>query len=370
MSRGSGRPEEGVRRAVVLAGAGDRTRSVAGVPLLLRTLLTLQRSGIEQCTIVGADPPADPRLRVPVVRAASAASVASEALHVVVGPGTVFDQTLVRELVRQARPGMVSEVARDGACLRIAPGDRLAEPAAPSAPPQVGVLEPATRSDAELERALLRGLRNPRDGWIDRVLARRLSAALTRLLLRTPLRPNAVTLAAIALGVGGGIALGSPASSCVLAGVAALVLSAVLDCSDGELARLRFQESSRGHILDLTGDTFVHLAVLSGIVRRLATTGTVVAWPTLGALGVGVVGAFAVITACEVLETRRRQVACWENRLIDQVLAPLTTRDWYLFPVLFALGGRLEWLVPAAAVGANVFWIVTLVVLLRVLRQG
>jgi hypothetical protein len=60
----------------------------------------------------------------------------------------------------------------------------------------------------------------------------------------------------------------------------------------------------------------------------------------------------------------------WENRALDRVLGPLTTRDWYAFPVAFALAGRLEWLVPAAAVGAQVFWLVTLALLLRVLRAA
>ena len=56
--------------------------------------------------------------------------------------------------------------------------------------------------------------------------------------------------------------------------------------------------------------------------------------------------------------------------MLDGVLGPLTTRDWYVFPVAFALAGRLDWLVPAAAVGAHVFWLVTLVLLARVLRAA
>src|SRR5262249_47185947 len=76
------------------------------------------------------------------------------------------------------------------------------------------------------------------------------------------------------------------------------------------------------------------------------------------------------ITWSEVTESRRRRVARWENQVLDGVLGPLTTRDWYVFPVAFALAGRLGWLVPAATVGAHVFWVVTLVLLLRVLRMS
>ena len=51
------------------------------------------------------------------------------------------------------------------------------------------------------------------------------------------------------------------------------------------------------------------------------------------------------------------------------VLSPLSTRDWYVFIVAFALAGQLEWLVPAAAVGAQVFWVAGLVALVRVLGR-
>jgi len=211
-------------------------------------------------------------------------------------------------------------------------------------------------------------LDNPRDGYIDRVLYRRLARPVTRLLLPTPISPNAVTVASAVVGVAGGLLVGSGGAVGVAAGIACLVASGVLDCCDGELARLRHAESRLGHALDVASDTLVAVALLAGIVRRLARSGSVPAWPMLGALGLGVAGAFGAITWSEATEPRRRRVSCWENRVLDRILGPLTTRDWYVFPIVFALAGRLDWLVPAAAVGAHVFWLVTLVLLLRVLR--
>lgn len=364
-------PEGSGLRAVILPGPGDPGRPVAGVPWLLRAILVLQRAGVAHCTVVGVDPPRDRRVRCSLARAATpaAALVGDEAL-VGVWPGAVFDEALVRDLLARAEPARVVEVAHHGARLRIGPGARLAGPPDRTAGPRAGILEPADRPPASLERCLIRGLRNPRDGWLDRAVGRRLSAPLTRVLVRTPLSPNVVTALAMVLGIAGGLALGSSSGAGVAMGVAALVLSSALDCADGELARLRFEESRFGHALDLAGDTVVHLAVLGGIARRLAEAGAAPSWGTLAALAAGVAGAFAVVTACEVTEGRRRRVASWENRLIDGVLAPLTTRDWYLFPVGFALAGQLPWLVPAAAVGANVFWAAGLAALLRVLRRA
>jgi phosphatidylglycerophosphate synthase len=213
-------------------------------------------------------------------------------------------------------------------------------------------------------------LDHPHDGYVDGILYRPLARPVTRLLLATPASPNAVTLASTAVGVAGGLLVGSAGAGGVLAGVLCLVVSGVLDCSDGELARLRHAQSRLGHALDVTGDTLVAVALLAGIVRHLARSHAMPGWPVVAALGLGVAGSFAAISWSEAMEARRRRVACWENRVLDGVLGPLTTRDWYVFPVAFALAGRLDWLVPAAAVGAHAFWLATVVLLLRTLRAA
>jgi phosphatidylglycerophosphate synthase len=164
--------------------------------------------------------------------------------------------------------------------------------------------------------------------------------------------------------------MGAASPAWLAVGVAALVFSGVLDCVDGEIARITFAESRLGHALDVTGDTVVHLALLAGIARRLAR---VAAWPgagTLALLVVGVLGAFAAITWSDATEERRRRVDGWENRVLDGVLSPMTTRDWYVFPVAFALAGRLDVLVPAAAWGAQAFWVLVAVLTWRVLRRS
>ncbi len=361
-----------IREAIVLAGPGDAARAVAGVPQLVRTIVALQRAGVERCTVVGAPaPPVDPRIRCAVVATPALEPPADDGLRLVVGAGTVIDTELVRDLGRRARPGAVLEVASDGAWVRVAPGPLVADPVARREAPATGTLASASAPAAEVEAALLRALENPRDGYLDRVLHRRLSRPLTRLLLRTPLGPNAVTLLGIAVGLLGGCLVGVPGGMALAAGVACLVLSGVLDCVDGEVARVRLAESRLGHWLDVVGDTLVHVALLSGIAVRLAHAGAVPGRGTLALLGAGVAGAFAVITWSEHTEARRRRLGnVWENRLLDGVLGPLTTRDWYVFPLALALAGRLRWLVPAAAVGAHVFWVVTGVVLLRALWRA
>lgn len=359
-----------IREAFIVTTPADAGRCVAGVPLVLRTILVLQRAGIERCTVVGdVPPPRDPRIRCELAQASVLTATADAPPRLVVGSGAVVDEALVRDLLARVPAGDVVEIEEEGARVRVAPGTALAANGVPSRRPWVGILRSASAEASTVERALLRGLQNPRDGYLDRLLHRRFSRPLTRLLLRTQLTPNAVTLVGVVLGVTGGLMLGLPGSLAVVAGVLCLVASGVLDCSDGELARLRFTESRLGHLFDVTGDTAVHVALLTGIATRLSAEDALPDRGWLVVLGLGVLGAFAVISACEVTEARRHRAASWQNRIIDGVMSPLTTRDWYVFPLAFALLGRLDLLVPAAAVGAHVFWVVTLVLLLGALGR-
>jgi phosphatidylglycerophosphate synthase len=358
-----------IRRALIVRGDGDPLRPVARVPNLVRTILALQKAGVERCTLVGDVPaPEDRRIRCTVDAAPALVPAADDGLRLVVASDAVIDGALVAELQARARPGEVLEIEAGGARVRVAPGPRLVPNGGPRATPRAGTL---ARADTPgVERHLLRALENPRDGYLDRLLHRRLSRPLSRRLVRTRVSPNLVTALGIALGASGGLLLGVPGVAPTIAAVLLLVASGVLDCADGEIARLCHAESRLGHALDVVGDTLVHVAVLAGIALRLAGTPAAPGWWTLALLGAGVAAAFAVITASEATEARRRSVPGWENGLLDGVLSPLTTRDWHVVPVAFACAGRLDLLVPAAAVGAHLFWVTTLVVLARALARA
>src|SRR6185503_13705888 len=94
-----------IRDAIVIA-SDDALRPVARVPLLVRTIIALQRAGIERCTVVGtALPPGDQRIRCTLTSAPTLESPADDALRLLVGDGVVIDDTLVRDLQARARPG-------------------------------------------------------------------------------------------------------------------------------------------------------------------------------------------------------------------------------------------------------------------------
>lgn len=103
------------------------------------------------------------------------------------------------------------------------------------------------------------------DEWINTYLLRPLAGLLVRLLYRTPVTPNQVTLAAIAAGLLAAFlyAIGSPALTAA-AGLC-ITLKDILDSADGQLARAKELYSRAGRFLDSIGDFAVNLLVFAAI---------------------------------------------------------------------------------------------------------
>ena len=127
----------------------------------------------------------------------------------------------------------------------------------------VPVLDEATRSQAEA--TLFRSLGISADSRVDRMINRRCSRWLTRLLILLPVTPNQVTLLSLALGLGAAWMLWSATQASALVGLALYMLAVVVDHSDGEVARLTFQESAFGEWLDFTTDTVTHAGLVLGM---------------------------------------------------------------------------------------------------------
>lgn len=98
----------------------------------------------------------------------------------------------------------------------------------------------------------------PIDVWVHRPLA----YVLARVLLPTPISPNLITLGSIGFGLYGAwlIVADTPAHF-QWAGLCVFV-STVLDCADGQLARLRKSSSVFGRMLDGSADLIVTTAIL------------------------------------------------------------------------------------------------------------
>lgn len=212
------------------------------------------------------------------------------------------------------------------------------------------------------EWALCRGLTTSYQGVFDALINGRLSIPISRLLSYTPVRPNHVTFVASLIGLtAGGLLLGGEAWRVALAGLL-LQAQIVLDCVDGQLARMRFQGSNFGQWFDNVADDVIDITFV--VCAGLALGG---AWATVGlaagaarAWGQGLLfhEVYRRTGTGDVFSFRiwfeREQASAdevFDRRNVANYLRALGRRDGYVFIwMLLCLCGQLEVVVVYGAV--------------------
>jgi phosphatidylglycerophosphate synthase len=128
------------------------------------------------------------------------------------------------------------------------------------------------------------GRRNS-EHWAGALYLRRLSIYLTRALLPTGISANGVTWLMLLSGVGAAAVLVWPSWWATLVCVLALNLQILLDCSDGEIARVRKTSSPAGVYLDRVGHYVTEAALPIGFgVHVDGGLTSIDGWTTVGAL--------------------------------------------------------------------------------------
>ncbi|HVU01177.1 MAG TPA: CDP-alcohol phosphatidyltransferase family protein [Polyangiaceae bacterium] len=102
----------------------------------------------------------------------------------------------------------------------------------------------------------------PIDVWVHRPIA----YVLAKALMPTPITPNLVTLGSIVLGLASGWAYFAPVPHHMQMAGAFLFSSAVFDCADGQLARMRKSSSRLGRMLDGVADLVVTTVAVAGAI--------------------------------------------------------------------------------------------------------
>ncbi|WBB64359.1 DUF5941 domain-containing protein [Streptomyces sp. WMMC500] len=160
---------------------------------------------------------------------------------------------------------------------------QLADADGPLARPELGVLVAAVPEDAlarakatdavaavDEEKARLRAAVKSRDGFFTTFFISPYSRYLARWCANRGLTPNQVTTASLATAVlAAGCAATGTRAGFVAAG-ALLLLSFVLDCTDGQLARYSLQYSTLGAWLDATFDRAKEYAYFAGLALGAA----------------------------------------------------------------------------------------------------
>ena len=209
------------------------------------------------------------------------------------------------------------------------------------------------------------------DGFMARYFDRHISLAVSRRLLETWVTPNQMTIFSTLLGLlGSSFFLGSSRLAYV-SGAILVWLHSVLDGCDGELARVRFQESPLGSDLDFWGDNLVHLALFSclGIGFWLGGNGP----HTLVLAGVADAGvAASAWTAWRHRRARRAAATATEAGVVEEVSGDgfdtklsrlentLAQRDFIYLLVLLALTDCVYEFLWAAAIGGILYFAIML----------
>ena len=206
-------------------------------------------------------------------------------------------------------------------------------------------------SDFRLQRErLLARAGMASDSFMDRWVSRHFSRIFTRLLIDTPVTPNQITWMHLVVGVGSAWFFYQGTHTWAMVGAVVLMLSSWLDATDGEVARLRFQQSRFGMMLDIIGDNVVHWAVFLGIGWGAAqATGNDIFKLCAVFSVAGAVLSFLLLQG-SVIQMRsggEYEPSGWADELAN--------RDFLYFLFVMALINQLYIFIAITAVGSNIF---------------
>ena len=242
---------------------------------------------------------------------------------------------------------------------------RFGSPAAMAAGIDPIVVE--TPADVRLaERRLMRALVKDTDGFMARHVERPISLAISRLLAPTAITPNQMSLISIVVGICGGPFFLSPRASLQTVGALMFLAHSILDGCDGELARLKFEESRWGGVLDFWGDNVVHVVVFAcmGVGWSLAAAA---GWPlllgaaaVLGTLGSAGLVYWRLMRVKDDGGALYTSVSAEPDRPLAKALDAASRRDFIYLVLLLALFGKSNWFLLLAGLGAPIYFCLVL----------
>jgi 1L-myo-inositol 1-phosphate cytidylyltransferase / CDP-L-myo-inositol myo-inositolphosphotransferase len=274
-------------------------------------------------------------------------------------------------------------IARDALALLEAGGDasdlatiqnrlirRFGRPA--ELPADLAPMVVVTADDVDAaERRLLRSVVKETDGFMARHVERPISLAVSRRLCATRVTPNQMTLVSLAIGLASAPFFLSASAAWQTLGALLLLAHSILDGCDGELARLRFQASRWGGVLDFWADNIVHGVTFACMaVGWSRASGSVVplwlgAAAVLGTLGSAGFVYWRVIRGKASAGPVYTSVSTAPNRPLARVLDALSRRDFIYLVLALALFGKVSWFLLLTAFGAPIFFFLVLVLAWR-----
>lgn len=182
---------------------------------------------------------------------------------------------------------------------------------------------------------------------------RRLSGLLTSLLVRMPVTPNQVTLLSLLIGLVACWFFWHGGYWYAVLGVLIFHASVIVDLSDGEVARLKFMQSSTGAWLDSICDSIIYSGVLLSIAVALYRH-----TPEPHTLAVGIAATLAAFINSN-LDFYVHSVKKSDVIVAPSAATPLrmiaNEDNFYLALLAFVLFNKHLWFLWAAAIGCSIY---------------
>ncbi len=356
---------------------------IAGVPFILRNLLTLQRAGIKSLVVFMEDPNGnfkksfekilqDPRLSQDIIWIGNIIQLKEwiqnnpNSIYILNG-SSLHDKKKLHQIIHSETPNekenffpINPENLQD---LQLTnPLDSIAYSSTESKQTDFPVYVPGSK-EMEIKKpedfkilhevqVVGSGLHH--DSPITRILSRPASRILTRMFLNTPISPNQITIISFFFGLMSAfLFFEGNYESCVIAS-ALLVLSTWIDGADGEIARLKFMESDIGKKLDIYCDNIIHFLVFTAIGCGVYFKTGEPLFLYLGSLA-GLGGLLAFFLLSPILLEKRSPGKQLFHVSEPELAEKFANRDFIHFLFLVSLIDQLEIFIAVAAVGANIF---------------
>jgi len=373
---------------------GDNT-PILGLTLAQRTVLAARRVGYGQVLLLGQDRAVGTGATTIRDWSALDATLGSNPAMIVIVPAAILSESdWLEHVIAMPQPrtwallpnriAVLGVDAAPDALAALAAGGVACDMAAIAQDLTRSLGPPATLADSidpmvvttptaipVAEQRLLRRLIKGSDGFMVRHVDRPISLQITRGLASTGVTPSQVTVLSIAIGLAGALFFLSTHWAWQTAGALLFLLHSIVDGCDGELARLKFQESRSGGLLDFWGDNVVHGAVFGCISVGWARSSGMV-WPLwFGAAAILGTAACAVFVYWKQVRDKDSRgplfasLSGGPDQGLGRALDAMSSREFIYVTPIAAFFGQTQWIVVLAAIGTPTFFLVLVVLAMR-----